>query len=51
MNKFHKTAAYHLGDTAVIFNLAPTAELQAIGVAIVFFIDVLGPILAKIFVR
>lgn len=51
VNKFHKTAAYYLGNTVDIFNLAPTAELQAIDVAIVFFIDFLGSILAKIFVR
>ena len=48
VNKFYKTAAYYLGNTAVIFNLAPTAELQAIGVAIVFFIDILGSVISKI---
>jgi hypothetical protein len=48
VNKFYKTTAYYLGNTAVIFNLAPTAELQAIGVAIVFFIDILGSVLGKI---
>jgi hypothetical protein len=51
INKFYKTAAYYLGNTAVIFNLAPTSELKAIGVAIVFFIDLLGSILAKIFTK
>jgi len=48
MNKFYKTAAYYTGNLAIIFNLAPTAELRAVGAAIVFFIDVLGSIFAKI---
>jgi len=48
MNKFYKTAAYYTGNLAIIFNLAPTLELRAIGTAIVFFIDILGSVLGKI---
>jgi hypothetical protein len=48
MNKFYKTAAYYTGNLAIIFNLAPTLELRAIGTAIVFFIDILGGVLGKI---
>ena len=48
MNKFYKTAAYYTGNLAIIFNVAPTTELRAIGTAIVFFIDILGSVLGKI---
>ena len=48
VNKFYKTAAYYTGNLAIIFNVAPTTELRAIGTAIVFFIDILGSVLGKI---
>jgi len=48
VNKFYKTAAYYTGNLAIIFNVAPTLELRAIGTAIVFFIDILGSVLGKI---
>jgi hypothetical protein len=48
VNKFYKTAAYYTGNLTIIFNVAPTTELRAIGTAIVFFIDILGSVLGKI---
>jgi hypothetical protein len=44
VNKFYKTIAYYMGSIAIIFNVAPTPELKAIGSAIVFFIDVLNSV-------
>ena len=49
VNKFYKTTAYYIGNIAIIFNVAPTPELRAIGTAIVFFLDVGASTLAKIF--
>jgi hypothetical protein len=47
VNKLYKTAAYYMGSIAVIFNVAPTPELKAIGSAIVFFIDISGSVLRE----
>jgi hypothetical protein len=51
VNKFYKTTAYYMGNIAIIFNIAPTPELRAIGTAIVFFIDILASTLGKIFAK
>jgi hypothetical protein len=48
VNKWYKTAAYYIGSIAVVFNLAPTPTLRAIGVAVVFFMDLLGSIIGRI---
>lgn len=42
VNKFYKTTAYYLGNLAIVFNVAPTPELRAVGTFIVFIIDVLA---------
>lgn len=51
VNKFYKTTAYYMGNIAIIFNIAPTPELRAVGTAIVFFLDILTSTLGRIFVK
>lgn len=48
INKFYQTTAQYLGGVAVVFNVAPTPELRAIGVLVVWVADVLYSAVAKI---
>jgi len=48
-NKLYKTAAYYFGSIAIVFTAAPTPELKAVGVVIVYFLDILGSVLGEIF--
>jgi len=49
VNKLWETTAKYLGGIALVFNIAPTVELKAVGVLILFFIDKGKSILTLIF--